>query len=124
MDTEKSVMNPFVILFRRGPDFPATDADNRRRAAATGVWARSLNAAGHRLDPRLLASECVYRGLQHSDASTGAWPVTALLFLEARDLEEAARIAGSHPAVRDGVAVEVRPWAPPVPFSSSAESAR
>ena len=56
-------MNPFVILFRRGPDFPATDADNRRRAAATGVWARSLNAAGHRTS----------RGLPFNGESVRQW---------------------------------------------------
>jgi hypothetical protein len=44
-----------------------------------------------------------------------AWPITALLFLEASDLASAAKIAESHPANHFGASVEVRPWAPPAP---------
>ncbi len=43
------------------------------------------------------------------------WPITALLFLEARDLAEATTVAEEHPAVNYGANVEVRPWAPPTP---------
>ena len=45
---------------------------------------------------------------------------TALLFLEARDLSEAAEVAEAHPAIRYGSEVEVRPWAPPVPIGAPA----
>lgn len=34
----------------------------------------------------------------------------ALVFLEARDLEEAAAIAADHPAKHYNVSTEVRPW--------------
>jgi|GEM_PF-6309452 len=56
------------------------------------------------------------------DASSEGWPVTALPFLEARDLNEATQIAEAHPAVRYGSAVEVRPWAPPLPTGTGTAS--
>jgi hypothetical protein len=119
MDSNQStaVMKPFVIIFRQGP-FPLTDADKQRRAEETAVWARDQNEAGHKLDPHILAPESVHHGTRSSaDRETDAWPITALLFLEARDLNQAAQVAASHPALRYGSDVEVRPWAPPVPFA-------
>jgi hypothetical protein len=86
-----------------------------------GPWARRQNDAGHKLDPRILAPESA-----HPESSTAvpadAWPVTALLFLEAHDLREAARVAESHPGRRFGAKVEVRPWAPPAPIPAAART--
>jgi hypothetical protein len=110
-------MKTFVIIFRQGPD-PLTDADKQRRAEETVVWARRQNDAGHKLDPRILAPESAHHGSEHSAATPAdACPITALLFLEARDLSEAAQVAESHPALRYGSNVEVRPWATPVPVA-------
>lgn len=108
-------MKPFVIIFRQGREL--TDADKKRRSEETAGWARRHNGAGHKLDPRILAPESEVRGTDSASAGapSEAWPVTALLFLEARDLREATRIAEAHPGVRYGAAIEVRPWAPPVP---------
>lgn len=80
-------------------------------------WARAQNAAGHRLEPRILEPDAPYpaAGSGGKDpAGSGAWPLTAFLFLQAEDLAEAATIAASHPAVRFGAMLEVRSWAPPV----------
>ncbi len=107
-------MKTFVILFRQGPS-PLTDTDKQRRAEETAAWARHQNGAGHKLDPRILAPERAHHGPENSAAKADAWPITALLFLEARDLSEAAQAAESHPALRYGASVEVRPWAPPTP---------
>lgn len=113
-------MNMFVIIFRQGQR-TLTDADKQRRAEETTAWARRHNGAGHKLDPRILAPEAALRGPEDTGSRADAWPVTALLFLEARDLNEAARIAEAHPALRYGARIEVRPWAPPVPVAPPAK---
>jgi hypothetical protein len=104
----------FVIIFRQGPPSP-TEFDKQRRAEETVPWAQSQNSAGHNLNPYILAPESVHQGPKNSAVEDDAWPVTALLFLEALDLSEATRVAESHPALRYGASVEVRPWASPVP---------
>lgn len=108
-------MKTFVILFRQGPR-PLSEADLARRQQQVSGWAREQNAAGRKLEPRILGPELLRPG---SDAPSGtaveagAWPITALLFLEARDLADAGQVAASHPAKDYGASVEVRPWAPP-----------
>jgi hypothetical protein len=114
--TSVTAMKTFVIIFRQGPR-QLTESDKQRRAEETVAWARAQNVAGHKLDPRILAPESEHRG--SSDAGNDGWPVTALLFFEARDLNEATRVAEAHPAIRYGSEVEVRPWAPPVPVASA-----
>jgi hypothetical protein len=109
-------MKTFVIIFRQGPQ-QLTEADKQRRAQETTVWAKAQNAAGHKLDPRILAPESEHRGSVNS--SSGQRPVTALLFLEASDLNEATKVAEAHPALHFGSEVEVRPWAPPAPVGAA-----
>lgn len=104
-------MNPYVILFRQTAAL--SEADRQHRAQATAPWARRLNEAGHQLQPYILGADCELRG---PDAARGD-AISALLFLQARDLAEAARIAESHPAVEYGAQVEIRPWAPPAPVA-------
>jgi hypothetical protein len=106
--TQSAAMKDFVILFRQGPH-TLTEADLASRQLKVSAWARAQNAAGHRLEPRILAPPGI-----GGDALLDAHPVTALLFLQADGLAEAARIAESHPAIDFGASVEVRPWAPPV----------
>jgi hypothetical protein len=113
-------MKTFVIIFRQGPQ-QLTESDKQHRAEETIAWARAQNAAGHKLDPRILAPESERRGSGNS-ASAGQ-PVTALLFLEARDLTEATQVAEAHPALHYGSEVEVRPWAPPVPVAKATATA-
>jgi len=105
-------MKQFVILFRQGPH-PLTDADKARRQAAISAWAREQNAAGHKLEPRSLAPGLTRPGITVPAEAVGQWPVTALLFLDARDLDEATAVAASHPAKDYNVSMEVRPWSPP-----------
>jgi hypothetical protein len=108
-------MKTFVIIFRQGPQ-PLTDADKQRRTQETVEWARRQNEAAHKLDPRILEAESADAGSEDSSSTPAdAWPITALLFLEAHDLSEAAKVGESHPALRYGSKVEVRPWAAPVP---------
>jgi hypothetical protein len=111
----ESAMQHFVIIFRQGPR-PLTEADKASRQEQVSAWARAQNAAGHKLEPRILAPEverpATFPGAERSEGAS-AWPITALVFLEARDLAEAAEIAAKHPAKHYGASVEVRPWAPP-----------
>ena len=113
-------MNDFVILFRQGPR-TLTEADLARRQQEVSAWARAQNAAGHRLEPRILAPDMLRPGFD-SDAARDVHPVTALLFLQADDLADAARIAESHPASHFGASVEIRPWASPVGPVSATQS--
>ena len=101
-------MNTFVIIFRQGPH-TFTEDELARRQREVSAWARKQNEAGYALEPRILASESVTAGAH----APGDWPLTALLFLNARDIEDAKRVAESHPALQFNVAVEVRRWAPP-----------
>jgi len=102
-------MKHFVIIFRQGPR-TLTETDLARRQQEVSTWAQRQNAAGHKLEPRILSPEVARPG---TDQTTDAWPVTALLFLEARDLAEAAIVAETHPANQFGASVEVRPWTSP-----------
>jgi hypothetical protein len=108
----RSTLFPYTTLFRSGPH-PLTDADKARRQAAITAWAREQNAAGHKLEPRSLAPSFTRPGITVPDAAVGEWPVTALVFLDARDLDEATQVAASHPAKDYNVAMEVRPWSSP-----------
>ena len=109
-------MKTFVIIFRQGPQ-QLTEADKQRRAQETTAWAKAQNAGGHKLDPRILAPESEHRGSGNS--ASDERPITALLFLEARDLSEATQVAEAHPALRYGSKVEVRPWALPAPVGAA-----
>src|SRR5258707_3614890 len=111
-----TTMKTFVIIFRQGPQ-QRTEADKQRRAQETTAWAKAQNAAGHKLDPRILAPESEHRG--SPDSASEAWPVTALLFLEARDLSDATQVAEAHPALRFGSEVEVGPCGIPVPVGKA-----
>lgn len=113
--TASPPMQQFVILFRQGPR-QLTETELKNRSEETRAWARQQNAAGHKLDPHILAPEGQWIGPDGAGGAvvtTDAGTVTALLLFEARDLAQAVEVARAHPAVRYGASVEVRPWAPP-----------
>lgn len=101
-------MKPFVIIFRTGP---INEAEKQRRAEETSAWARRQNEAGHKLDPHILEPE-------GANLANGL-AISALLFLEAHDLSEATRIAESHPALRYGAQIEVRPSGVPAALATA-----
>lgn len=108
-DPANPPMKQFVMIFRQSNQ-QLTETDKQRRDEETRAWARQQNAAGHKLDPHILAPESHWIGPAPAHS---AGPVTALLFFEARDFAQAVEVAQAHPAVRYGASVEVRPWAPP-----------
>lgn len=105
-------MQKFVIIFRQGP-FDLTDELKAKRQAAIATWAKAQNAAGHKLEPRSIASESARPGLVAPEGASGAWPVSALVFLEAHSLADAEAVAAAHPAKNFNVSTEVRPWSTP-----------
>lgn len=126
-------MPDFVILFRQGRSLTA--AELAQRQAEVSAWARAQNDMGRALEPRILAPDALFPGREAGRpdeaavaaapaqaANPSGWPVTALLFLHARDLDDAAAVAASHPARHYGVDVEVRPWAPPAVPASPARA--
>jgi hypothetical protein len=110
----------FVVIFHQGPR-TLSDSDKQRRAEETTEWARHQNGAGHKLDPRILAPEQAHRGPEGTSANAATTtPITALLSVTAHDLDEAAQVAESHPALCFGASVEVRPWTAPAPVAAAA----
>lgn len=101
-------MKSYVIIFRQGP-FPLTAEVNVRRQQEILTWAMKHQAAGHQLEPRGLDDEVRHPGVRAPDDAT-AWPIVMLMFLQARDIDEAAAIAADHPAKNYNVSTEVRPW--------------
>ncbi|WP_224362406.1 hypothetical protein [Hyalangium versicolor] len=105
-------LKPFVIIFRQGAR-ELTEAELKSRSEETRAWAQVHNSAGHKLAPHILAPES-YRSGPSPASRTDV--ITALLFLAARNLDEAVAVAQVHPGVRYGASIEVRPWAsPPAP---------
>ncbi|MCX6953100.1 MAG: hypothetical protein NTV51_13180 [Verrucomicrobia bacterium] len=109
-------MKKFVLIFRQNPARPISADERQQLATEMRPWAQRQNDAGRKLVPHILAPESALLGTEVIAAIPPvAWPVTALLFLEAADLGEATRIAGSHPGLKHRAVVEVRAWAPPGP---------
>jgi hypothetical protein len=111
-------MKHFVILFRQGP-LKLNEVIKAHRQAAISLWAREQNSRGYRLEPRSLAPSITRPGIEVTGDEYGQWPVTALLFLDARDLDEATAIAASHPAQDYNVAMEVWPMSTPAAVPES-----
>ena len=116
--TGEPSMKQFVLIFRQRPG-ELTAEEVARRNTDTHAWALTQNAAGHALDARILTAESERvaperaRSAATGELQTTEVPVTAILFLEARDLAEAVSVARAHPGRRFGASVEVRPWAVP-----------
>jgi hypothetical protein len=101
--------NSYVIIFRQGP-ITLTEEDNTRRQKEIVAWATRHQLAGHNLDPRGLESDVRRPGVPATVEANGEWPIVALVFLEARSIDEAAAIAADHPAKNYNVSTEVRPF--------------
>ena len=54
-------MHTFVIIFRQGSP-PPTAGERQQIAQKIVDWAQRQNAAGHKLDPRILAPDSAHRG--------------------------------------------------------------
>jgi hypothetical protein len=116
-----SAMKTFVLIFRQDPTRERTPAQNQQLAAEMPPWVQRQKLDRRKFDPRILAREANYAGAENGSLRPpDAWPLTALLFIEAGDLADATRVAESHPALKFGAGVEVRAWAAPVPPAPAA----
>jgi hypothetical protein len=108
-------MKSYVLIFRQGSK-PLSDDDRRQMTARVPAWVGE-HLAGRNLEPRILADPrsrlLSGRGAEGPPAIGRA--VSALLFIEAVDFDDAVRVAATHPALDYDVSIEVRSWVPPVP---------
>jgi hypothetical protein len=101
----------FVFIFRQG-NRKLTEEEQKRRTEEVRAWALQHIKNGFHLEPRVLGEESHRLGDGTAGASADA-PVIALNFIEATDLEKAVEIAKTHPGLRYGIEIEVRPWTDP-----------
>jgi hypothetical protein len=111
-------MQQFVFLFRPGTR-KLSPEEITRRGEEIRAWATEWTNKGYKFDPRALTQE-TYRITSEGESSAPEdKPVSNLLFFEAGSLEEAVKIAKTHPGARYGTEIEVRTWtrpgAPPAP---------
>jgi len=105
----------FVLIFRRKAGGLSL-ADQRKLTEQVGPWAAQQEAAGHHLDPHILGAQSLRIAPGHRRnlaPPSGDDKIGAIMFLEAKDFDEAVQVADSHPALEFGASVEVCPWSPP-----------
>ncbi len=101
----------FVLIFRQGARSLNAE-EQKQRIEEVREWAIRHVGNGSRLDPRVLGNESRLLG-DTAIRADGAEAVIALNFLEAEGLKEATEVAQSHPGLKYGVSIEVRPWSDP-----------
>ena len=100
----------FVFIFRQGHK-TLSEEEQKRRTEEVRVWALQQIKDGRGLEPRVLGDQSIRLGDSAGAASSGS--VIALNFIQATDFDEAVNIAKTHPGLRYGVSIEVRPWTDP-----------
>ena len=103
-------MRQFAFFFRQSRQL--SDVEQKQRSAEVVAWVKQQIADGRKLEPRVLATEhdLVVSEENKSNASTNSGgTLVAINFLEAKDFEEAVKIAKTHPGLRYDVSIEVRP---------------
>jgi catechol 2,3-dioxygenase-like lactoylglutathione lyase family enzyme len=117
------VMKQFAFFFRQSRQL--SEAEQKQRSAEVVAWVKQQIAEGRKLEPRVLATEneLVVSEENKSSASTNSGgTLVAINFLEAKDFEEAVKIAKTHPGLRYGVSIEVRPWTNPLVATDAPQS--
>ena len=100
----------FVFIFRQGIR-KLSEEENKQRTEEVRGWALEQLKKNRNFEPRVLGDEGQRLGNEPAHANDGN--VIALNFIEATNFEEALQIAKSHPGLRYGVQIEVRPWKDP-----------
>jgi hypothetical protein len=90
------------------PDATAADIEECDQHADELLAEQSMLAA-YALTPRDLATSVRAAGVTAGPFIEGREVVAGFYVIEADDLEQAVKIAGTNPVVRDGGGVEVRP---------------
>jgi hypothetical protein len=107
---EVAMKQQFVFLFRRGSRTLSAE-EQSQLTLEIRTWAKQWIDGGSSLDPRALSQDSFW--IAPDSSGKGERPVTNLLFLAAKDFDDAVRIAKTHPGARHGTEIEVRAWAPP-----------
>lgn len=105
-------MKQFAFFFRQSREL--STAEQQQRTAEVVAWVKQQIADGRKLEPRVLDPECERVVLEGGASPGNGGTFVAINFLEAQDFAEAVRIARTHPGLRYGVSIEVRPWANPL----------
>lgn len=103
-------MKQFVLIFRQGSK-KLSPEERSKLSLEIRAWAKQWIQEGYSFDPRALSQESFW--ITPDNAGNGERPVTNLLFLTAKDFDDAVRIAKTHPGARYGTEIEIRAWAPP-----------
>jgi len=106
-----SMKQKFVFIFRQGSR-KLSDDEQKRRTDEVRAWVLEQIKQGHNLEPCVLGVEA-YRLGEDAGKQSNDGLVIALNFIEATDFAEAVNIAKTHPGLRYGVVIEVRPWRDP-----------
>ena len=109
-------MKQFVLIFRQANAGPVSPEEQAKRHAEILAWARKWIAEGYSFDPRQLGQESYRITPDGESDGSGERSVVNLLFLTAKDFDDAVRVAKTHPGVRFGTHVEVRAWTAPPPL--------
>jgi hypothetical protein len=114
-------MKQFVLIFRQGQK-PLTNDQRKQISAKMPAWVSLQFGPGRKLEPRILTLDPSWtvNGSGIARAPANERPVTALLFVETVDFQDAVRIAETHPGLAYDVSIEVREWTPPAPAPAAA----
>jgi len=98
-----------------------SEAQQKQRTTEVVAWVKQQISDGRKLEPRVLSpeQELVVSERRNAASTNGAGALVAINFLEAKDFEEAVKIAKTHPGLRYGVSIEVRPWTNPLAATSA-----
>jgi hypothetical protein len=108
-------MKQFVFIFRQNRQSAptVTPEEASRRREEIKAWAKQRIEEGSKFDPRELGHESFVIAPESDNDATGEKSIGNLLFLQAKDFDEAVKIAKTHPGARFGTHIEVREWAAP-----------
>ncbi len=118
--TSSNQLMQFAFFFRQSRQL--SEAEQKQRTAEVVAWVQRQISEGRNLEPRVLGAEhevVVSEETLGVTATNGGGSLVAINFLEALDYEEAVKIARTHPGIRYGVSIEVRPWTNPLAATSA-----
>ena len=114
--SQGGVTKQFVLIFRQGNAGQVSAEEQAKRTAEIREWARGWIEQGYSFDPRQLGQESYRIAPDGEGDGGGERSVVNLLFLTAKDFDDAVRVAKTHPGVRFGTHIEVRAWTAPGPL--------
>ena len=121
--TSSSSMRQFVFFFRQSRQL--SEAEQKQRTAEVVAWVKKQISNGRKLEPRVLDQEhelIVPEENRNATSTNNGGTLIAINLLEAKDFEEAVEVAKTHPGLRYGVSVEVRPWTNPLAATNAPRS--